>query len=362
MTNGSWAELLDNVSLSEDLFDHHHHRHHDPQHDQHITDPNSNNQPTLAVGKKHGIWCTMLKKIGVKNKRCKDFQHLHHNHHHHSSRDKLEFDDEEEYSDRHHHHSPQQQNEIGHAEPRAAEEKEEEAKKDKKKKSKLKLPKIKLPKTLKKLSGKSSKKDKSPSLARRKSSHYQSFKNDDDELTHDDHNDAHLRNHLDQRAQGQMVEGSSSSVPQEESGEGIEEEVYRYRGRTVQLDVLPGPGYDLLEESGYETMTSNSPNAETIAAATGNTEFWSFDDLRSNDDAGAEVNYDESDDDEKATFGGKLRRTWRSERAKSFRRSFRKSTKQSWKGLQMSLRHQMNAPNPAHNVLTAVSASRNNRR
>lgn len=274
MVHGSWEELLDEISISNDL-DLHDHDHDGDFH---------------QVSKKHGIWCTMLRKIGVKNKRCKEVRIV----------QPEPFEEPEPFED-------------------------EKAEKKKKKKKFFKIP-----KQLKSFKKKKSSKSKEI---------YESFQNENDynsppEEEVVDNTVPDVISEVDEQSSSHHMERYS----EEEEEEDVEE-TFKYIGKTVHIDVLPD-SYDLLEESGYET-TSNSP------VLNGDPEFWSFEDLRDGDE-------------EELTVRERFQRGWKSERAKSMRRSIRKSTKQSWKGLQMSLRHQMNVPN-AQTVFNAVSSSKNGR-
>jgi len=214
---------------------------------------------------------------------------------------------------------------------------------DKKKKNKF----PKLPKKLNVF--KSLRKKKSM----RKASVYQSFKND------------------------QTKEEQKVNADQEKMMEENDAEESKYMGRKVHLE-MHSESYDLLEESGYET-TSNSP-VPAVTNKIKDTEFWSIEDISAdvNDDRQQIVADSDSEDDFRNADEGAFQRGWKSSRAKSFRRvsdknfvsrayddsvasfsfqSLRKSSKQTWKGLRQSLRHQMTFPT-VHSVVSTVGSNK----
>jgi len=205
-------------------------------------------------GKKHGVWCTILRKIGLKNKRCKEVKNT--------------------------------------------EKKSNDISDEKAKKKKIKIPKILKSKR------KSKKADKI----------YESLENEEQ---------------INPLGSTEVVETYDEDI----------EETCKYMGKKVHLEVLP-ESYDLLEESGYETTTDSPVNCE-------DSEFWSFEDLQ----------LSEEDEEDRLTVKDRFRRAWKNESMKSVRKSLRRTSKQSWKGLQMSLKYQMGVPS-VQSVLKAATVNR----
>jgi len=282
--------------------------------------------------KKQGLWKTMLIKIGVKHKK-KVKRTI--------SNEQVDKKVEEESVKKF-------KNDVFNDE-KFRDDKIRDAdfhKQDADKKKKSKFP--KLPKKLNVFKSLRMKK------SQRKASVYQSFKNDhpkeeDLKATREkmEENDAEESRYT--YNEGNTYKEEINVIHKEE-GRYTHKEEPRYMGRKVHLE-MHSESYDLLEESGYET-TSNSPVPHVTPVQ--DTEFWSIEDV--SDDRQQIVGSDSEDEFRNANEGA-FQRGWKSARAKTFRRSLRKSGRQTWKGLRQSLRHQVTFPT-ANSVMNAVGANK----